>query len=92
MTALDENASPAAAASERPVGRLRDRLREQTESVVFSAALHEYASFEGKQVLDVGCGNGYVLSRYAQHGARDGKGQQRGRSRRRVHVQSNGYR
>ena len=47
-----------------------DRLREETESVEFSAALHEYAAFRGKQVLDVGCGNGYVLSRYAQQGAR----------------------
>lgn len=47
-----------------------DQLREQNESVEFSAALHEYASFAGKQVLDVGCGNGYVLSRFAQKGAR----------------------
>jgi ubiquinone/menaquinone biosynthesis C-methylase UbiE len=44
-------------------------LREQNESVEFSAALHEYAQFTGKRVLDVGCGNGYVLSRYAQEGA-----------------------
>lgn len=47
-----------------------DRLREANESVEFSAALHEYASFAGKDVLDVGCGNGYVLSRYARAGAR----------------------
>lgn len=47
-----------------------DRLREANESVEFSARLHEYASFAGKDVLDVGCGNGYVLSRYARAGAR----------------------
>ena len=46
-----------------------DRLREANESVVFSAELHEYAAFKGKKVLDVGSGNGYVLSRYALHGA-----------------------
>jgi SAM-dependent methyltransferase len=46
-----------------------DKLREQNESVEFSAALHEYAQFRGKRVLDVGCGNGYVLSRYAREGA-----------------------
>jgi SAM-dependent methyltransferase len=46
-----------------------DRLREANESVEFSARLHEYARFNGKRVLDVGCGNGYVLSRYAQAGA-----------------------
>jgi SAM-dependent methyltransferase len=46
-----------------------DRLREENESVEFSAALHEYDAFGGKQVLDVGSGNGYVLSRYAQAGA-----------------------
>jgi SAM-dependent methyltransferase len=46
-----------------------DRLREANESVEFSAALHEYDQFTGKAVLDVGCGNGYVLSRYARAGA-----------------------
>ena len=46
-----------------------DRLREANESVEFSRSLHEYEHFAGKRVLDVGCGNGYVLSRYAQHGA-----------------------
>jgi len=47
-----------------------DRLRETRESVRFSYALHEYRAFAGKRVLDVGCGNGYVLSRYAREGAR----------------------
>src|SRR5215208_4900186 len=46
-----------------------DRLREANESVEFSHALHEYAAFVGKKVLDVGCGNGYVLSKYAKEGA-----------------------
>lgn len=46
-----------------------DRLREANETVEFSAQLHEYGRFSGKRVLDVGCGNGYVLSRYAQAGA-----------------------
>ncbi|RPI49037.1 MAG: class I SAM-dependent methyltransferase [Acidobacteria bacterium] len=47
-----------------------DSLREANESPSFSAALHEYADFAGKRVLDVGSGNGYVLSRYAAAGAR----------------------
>jgi SAM-dependent methyltransferase len=46
-----------------------DHLRELNESVAFSYRLHEYRSFSGKKVLDVGCGNGYVLSRYAEEGA-----------------------
>ena len=46
-----------------------DRLREANESAEFSARLHEYADFSGRRVLDVGCGNGYVLSRYARAGA-----------------------
>ena len=46
-----------------------DRLRETRESVRFSYALHEYRAFSGQRVLDVGCGNGYVLARYAREGA-----------------------
>ena len=46
-----------------------DRLREANESVRYSARLHEFADFAGKRVLDVGCGNGYVLSRFAREGA-----------------------
>jgi SAM-dependent methyltransferase len=47
-----------------------DALREANEGPAFSAALHEYGAFAGKRVLDVGSGNGYVLSRYAKQGAR----------------------
>jgi ubiquinone/menaquinone biosynthesis C-methylase UbiE len=44
-------------------------LREANESIEFSYQLHEYKDFAGKKVLDVGCGNGYVLSKYAQERA-----------------------
>jgi SAM-dependent methyltransferase len=47
-----------------------DALREVNESVRFSAWLHEYSAFADRDVLDVGAGNGYVLSRYAAAGAR----------------------
>ena len=43
--------------------------RESIESIPFSYALHEYRDFIGKKVLDVGSGNGYVLSKYASEGA-----------------------
>src|SRR5215218_3441349 len=46
-----------------------DTLRELNESVEFSYRLHEYSAFAGKKVLDVGSGNGYVLSKYAREGA-----------------------
>jgi ubiquinone/menaquinone biosynthesis C-methylase UbiE len=46
-----------------------DQLREEIESLEFSYGLHEYTHFIGKKVLDVGCGNGYVLSKYAHEGA-----------------------
>lgn len=49
--------------------RYYDQLRESNESVNFSYALHEYRKSPGHRVLDVGCGNGYVLSRYAKEGA-----------------------
>lgn len=44
-------------------------LREKIESIEYSYALHEYSDFKGKRVLDVGSGNGYVLSKYAAEGA-----------------------
>jgi SAM-dependent methyltransferase len=46
-----------------------DHLREINEPLPFSRALHEYRDFRGKMVLDVGCGNGYVLGKYAAEGA-----------------------
>ncbi len=46
-----------------------DKKREAKESLAFSYALHEYKNFVGQNVLDVGCGNGYVLSNYAKEGA-----------------------
>src|SRR5260370_11411943 len=48
-----------------------DRLREaeDCEPYDFSQRIHGYETARGKRVLDVGCGNGYVLSRYARCGA-----------------------
>src|SRR5712691_9146552 len=46
-----------------------DRLRETNETLKFSYELHEYLRFAGKRTLDLGCGNGYVASRYATEGA-----------------------
>lgn len=49
--------------------RYYDALREANERIKFSYQVHEYGNFTGKKVLDVGAGNGYVLSKYAQEGA-----------------------
>jgi SAM-dependent methyltransferase len=48
-----------------------DNLRESVdvEPYSFSNFIHDYESSAGKDVLDYGCGNGYVLSHYARHGA-----------------------
>jgi SAM-dependent methyltransferase len=46
-----------------------DRLRETNEPVDVSYRIHEFRAFRSKRVLDVGCGNGYVLSRFAAEGA-----------------------
>jgi len=46
-----------------------NKQREAIESVSYSYNLHEYRDFKGKKVLDVGSGNGYVLSKYATEGA-----------------------
>lgn len=49
--------------------RIYDRLREVNEPPGFASVLHEYSRFSGKRVLEVGCGNGYTLGKYAQAGA-----------------------
>lgn len=64
----------AAAAVPHPIGSpayflAYDRLRELNESPEFSAQLHEFVEHAGGRVLDVGSGNGYVLSRYRRAGA-----------------------
>lgn len=48
-----------------------DALREADacEPYALSEAIHGYSTARGLRVLDVGCGNGYVLSHYARHGA-----------------------
>lgn len=46
-----------------------DAQREEIEPPKFSLRLHEYNSYSKKNVLDVGCGNAYVLSKYALQGA-----------------------
>jgi SAM-dependent methyltransferase len=46
-----------------------DRLREANEPVDVSYRIHEFRDFASKRVLDVGCGNGYVLSHFAAEGA-----------------------
>ena len=45
------------------------REAEDCEPYAYSNLVHGYESSAGKTVLDVGCGNGYVLSRYARCGA-----------------------
>lgn len=48
-----------------------DAIREDDacEPYELSDRIHGYSSSQGLKVLDVGCGNGYVLSRYARKGA-----------------------
>lgn len=48
-----------------------DAIREadDCEPYEYSDLIHGYSTSQGKRVLDVGCGNGYVLSRYAMNGA-----------------------
>src|SRR3974390_1526015 len=51
--------------------RAFDVLREadECEPYAISDAIHGYSTSKGLRVLDVGCGNGYVLFQYARHGA-----------------------
>lgn len=48
-----------------------DAVREadDCEPWAFSDEIHGYSTSAGKRVLDVGCGNGYVLAQYAKFGA-----------------------
>jgi SAM-dependent methyltransferase len=48
-----------------------DALREadDCEPYEISETIHSYSTSRGLRVLDVGCGNGYVLFHYARHGA-----------------------
>lgn len=48
-----------------------DALREadDCEPASLSETIHGYSSSRGLRVLDVGCGNGYVLFQYARNGA-----------------------
>ena len=41
------------------------REAEDCEPYAYSDMIHGYSCSAGQRVLDVGCGNGYVLSRYA---------------------------
>jgi SAM-dependent methyltransferase len=45
-------------------------LREQIEPPSFQERYYRYGDQAGRRVLDVGCGNGYLLSHYARAGAR----------------------
>lgn len=71
----EKNPVAAAAISAEPGSRAFfeafDALREaeDLEPYPYSNRMHGYESSAGKRVLDVGCGNGYVLAHYARHGA-----------------------
>lgn len=45
------------------------RERPDCEPYEFSNFIHGYENSKGLKVLDYGCGNAYVLSQYAKHGA-----------------------
>jgi len=64
----------AAAAIDAPPGspeffRAFSELREQVEPRAFQERFYSYSNYPGQRVLDVGCGNGYVLSHFARNGA-----------------------
>jgi ubiquinone/menaquinone biosynthesis C-methylase UbiE len=46
-----------------------DYLREEIESLDFAKRYYEFNRYQNQTILDVGCGNGYLLSKYAQAGA-----------------------
>jgi SAM-dependent methyltransferase len=47
-----------------------DAERETYETADFESAFYGYERGAGMRVLDLGCGNGYTLARYARHRAR----------------------
>jgi len=71
----EQNPVAAAAIGDKPgtaeFFRSFDTLREadECEPYALSDAIHGYSTSKGLKVLDVGCGNGYVLFQYARHGA-----------------------
>jgi cyclopropane fatty-acyl-phospholipid synthase-like methyltransferase len=44
------------------------READDCERYAISETIHGYSTSRGLRVLDVGCGNGYVLFHYARHG------------------------
>lgn len=46
-----------------------NKIREVLEPLEFLYKLHEFEHFKNLRVLDVGCGNGYIISHYADEGA-----------------------
>ncbi len=46
-----------------------DKARGKIEPPAFANDFYEFEKFRGKKVLDVGCGNGWVLRHYARAGA-----------------------
>ncbi|MBN1104519.1 MAG: class I SAM-dependent methyltransferase, partial [Deltaproteobacteria bacterium] len=49
--------------------RIYDAMRRQNEPDAFVEEMLSPAHFAGNKVLDVGCGNGYILSKFAMAGA-----------------------
>ncbi len=47
-----------------------EALRQAVEPRAVQEEIYRFGCFAGKAVLEVGCGNGYLLSQYARHGAR----------------------
>ena len=50
--------------------RAFEEAREEVEPAWLRDRVYGFSDYAGKRVLDIGCGNGYVLSKYARGGAR----------------------
>ncbi|MFH1452885.1 MAG: class I SAM-dependent methyltransferase [Armatimonadota bacterium] len=46
-----------------------DEMRERSEPPEFLSKIYRFSEFKDKKVLEIGCGNGYILSKYAKAGA-----------------------